>query len=73
MAGDSGVQALDVVFVDVGDGKRAGIVLKPEHDVNGELKATVDVGGSVHNLGYRAPKDRTNNDGGLTFWLKGDK
>lgn len=70
MAGQSGVKTGDVVWTNLGDGDLLAFVQKGEHDVNGELKATVqNPEGRGVNVGYREPEDRDEGGAGLTFWL----
>ena len=71
MAGTSGVKVGQKVLCDVGSGTRIGFVLKPEHEVDGEVKAAVQVGDGVYVVGYREPGDRDAGGAGLTFWLEG--
>ncbi len=68
MAGKSGVKVGDVVWANDGGEDFLGLVRKPEHDVNGELKAVIQTpnGGKLV-AGYREPEG--DSDKGDTFWL----
>lgn len=66
----SGVNVGDHVWFNTGDGDKIGHVVKEEHDVDGETKATVQTpDGSRVKVGYREPKDRDDQGAGGTFWL----
>lgn len=74
MPGTSGVKFGTKVGASLKNGQLrnadlVGFALGEEFDVDGELKARIQVGTEVHVLGYREPKDRTDDDAGRTFWL----